>query len=563
MSDPTSTLVLGLDYGTDSCRGVLIDARDGSELGSAVAAYPRWTRGEFCDPARNRFRQHPLDYLEALEAMMDGLAESVGSATLAGVRALALDTTASTPCAVDARASPLSLSPAFSGDPDALFVLWKDHTALAEAEEINALARSWGGTDWTKYEGGTYSSEWFWAKVLHVLRTNPAVAAAAASFVEHGDWMTALLTGVRDIAGIRRGRCAMGHKAMWHADFGGYPADDYLAALHPGLVAVSASLGRETWTSDSIAGRLTEEWAGKLHLSAGIPVMVGAIDAHMGAVGGGVAEGVLVKVMGTSTCDMIVGPRPKGGERLVRGICGQVDGSIVPGMLGYEAGQSAFGDVFAWFRDLLAWPLRAIPSIVPTGNARGVDIARRALEESILPALEAEAAKIDPATSSLVALDWLNGRRTPDADQRLSGAITGLTLGTTAPMVYRALVEATAFGSRAIAERFREEGVRVDRVIAVGGVAKKSPLAVQIVADVLGMPVEVVEGEQTVALGAAMFAAVGAGIHGSVAEAQARMKPGVAKRFVPDPARARVYAERYANYVRLGSFIEGDARAKG
>ena len=390
-----------------------------------------------------------------------------------------------------------------------------------------------------------------------MLREDAKVREAAYSWVEHCDWIPGLLTGNTDPLKMRRSRCAAGHKAMWHADFGGYPSADFLGRLHPSLPRIRESLGTETWTSDRSCGGLSAEWATRLHLPAGIPVAVGAYDAHMGAVGGGVREGVLVKVMGTSTCDMIVAPKGKSGERLVRGICGQVDGSVMPTMLGYEAGQSAFGDVYAWFRTLLSWPLVSMKSIVPEGNLRsGATAAREAQIDAILPLLEEEAAALEPGAGGLVALDWLNGRRTPDADQRLKGAIMGLTLGTTAPMIYRALLEATAYGARAIVERFREEGVAIDKVVGIGGVARKSALGMQIVADVLGMPIDIAASDQSVALGAAMFAAVVAGVWPSVDEAQRRMGPPVERTVMPDPERARAYDGLYARYRKLGDFVE-------
>ena len=350
--EKNQAFVLGLDYGTDSCRAVIIDAADGSEKGSAIMAYPCWAKGLYCDSSTNRFRQHPQDYLDTLEGCVRGAIKQAGSDTAARIRGIAIDTTGSTPCAVDQDGLPLALKPEFADNPAAMFYLWKDHTAIAEAQRINEHARSWGGLDFTVYEGGIYSSEWFWAKVMRALSEDAAVAAATHSFLEHCDWLPALLSGLLGpgqpgLAAVKRSRCAMGHKAMWHADFGGYPADDFLASLHPRLPAVKTSLGAETWTSDQAAGRLSPKWAARLGLPEGIPVAVGAYDAHMGAVGGGARPGWMVKVMGTSTCDMIVGPRPAS-EIAVKGICGQVNGSIVPDMLGYEAGQSAFGDVYAW-----------------------------------------------------------------------------------------------------------------------------------------------------------------------------------------------------------------------
>src|SRR5215470_1437180 len=279
--------VLGIDFGTDSIRTVLVAAANGQVLGISVVPYPRWDKGLYCDPVANRYRQHPLDYLETMQASVGQALAQGGPAAAGRVRAIAVDTTGSTPVLADARAHPLSLSPAFAEDPDAMFVLWKDHTAVAEAEEINELARSWGGEDFTKYEGGIYSTEWFWSKVLHVVRANPRAADAAATILEHCDWIPAVLTGTEDLARIRRSRCAAGHKAMWHASFGGYPADDFLGRLHPALPRLKATLGTATYTSDQPFGTLSADWAGKLGLSREVVVAVGAFDAHMGAVGGG------------------------------------------------------------------------------------------------------------------------------------------------------------------------------------------------------------------------------------------------------------------------------------
>ena len=550
--------VIGLDYGTDSCRAVLADAANGEIAAVAVMAYPRWAKGLYCDPAASRYRQHPSDYLETMQRSILELGEKAGAPAMARVCAIAIDTTASTPCAADAQGTPLALHPEFQDNPDAMFVLWKDHTAIAEAERINKLSRTWGGTDFTRYEGGIYSSEWFWSKILHVLGADSAVAAAAVTFVEHCDWMPALLCGVSDPRAIRRSRCAMGHKAMWHKDFGGYPDDAFLARLDPRLPGIKATLGTETYTSDQSAGSLSPWWADTLGLPSGIPVCVGSIDAHVGGLGGGAREGWMVKVVGTSTCDMIVAPADRIPAEPVRGICGQVDGSIVPGMVGFEAGQSAFGDVYAWLKDLLLWPARTLLPDVP--GLSGVEAERiaAAMAEQLIPALSEAAANVNPEESGLIALDWLNGRRTPDADQTLKGAVAGLTLATDAPRLFRAFVEATAFGSRAIVERFRAEGVAIEGIVAVGGVARKSPLVMQILADVLGAPIQVPDSDQSVALGAAMLAAVAAGLYPDVAAAQGAMLAPIERVYAPDPARVAAYDRLYAEYRRLGEFAEGN-----
>ena len=554
---------MGIDFGTDSVRSIVADAANGNVLGASVKHYPRWAKGLYCDPVHNQFRQHPLDYLESMEfSVRDALAEA-GPAATGRVRGIAIDTTGSTPALTDGAGRPLALSAPFADNPNAMFVLWKDHTAVAEAERLNELARAQhrgGGVDYTKYVGGIYSSEWFWAKAIHVLEADPAVAQAAVSVVEHCDWIPAVLTGAADLTRFKRSRCAAGHKALWHAEFGGYPADAFLAQLNPLLPALKKTLGTETFTADTPFGTLSAEWAAKLGLPRETVVAVGAFDAHMGAVGGGISRNKLLKVMGTSTCDIVVAPRANEPEKLVSGICGQVDGSVIAGMIGYEAGQSAFGDVYAWFKSLLTWPLETIlPALAVAGvseEAKG-DLAARVAEQ-IIPALEAGAAALPAEETVPLALDWLNGRRTPDANQRLTGAITGLRLGTDAPRLYRSLVEATAFGSRAIVERFRAQGIRIDGAIAIGGVAKKSPFVMQTVADVMNLEVTVTAGDQPVAVGAAMFAATAAGLYSQIGDAQRAMSSGVERVYRPDAERAKRYDGLYKSYRALGAFVQSE-----
>lgn len=548
--------VVGIDFGTDSVRSIVADATSGKVLGSSVKYYPRWAKGLYCDAVASRFRQHPLDYLESMEASVVAALEDAGAGCASRVRGIAVDTTGSTPVLANRSGTPLALTPELAENPNAMFVLWKDHTAVAEAERLNQLAKTWGGADYTKYVGGIYSSEWFWAKAAHILATDAAVAEAAVTLLEHCDWIPAVLTGTTDLERFKRSRCAAGHKALWHAEFGGYPADAFLAQLHPKLPALKASFGSQTFTSDTPFGTLSSEWAAKLGLPRETLVAVGAFDAHMGAVGGGIGKHTLLKVMGTSTCDIVVGPHTGEAQTLVSGICGQVDGSVIPGMLGYEAGQSAFGDVYAWFKALLAWPLETIlPTLDGFSDEQKRELGER-IAERLIPELDRGAAALSIEDSSVLALDWLNGRRTPDANQRLRGALTGLTLGTDAPRIYRGLVEATAFGSRAIVERFRAQGTRIDSAIAIGGVAKKSSFVMQTIADVMNLEVTVPEGDQPVALGAAMFAATAAGLYGQVGEAQQAMSSGIAAVYRPDQARAERYERLYQDYVALGSFVE-------
>ena len=548
--------VIGIDYGTDSVRSVVVDTGNGQIVGTSVFDYPRWKKGLFCDPAINQFRQHPLDYIEGLEQSVKNALKGLPAEIVNNIAGISVDTTGSTPVAVDKEGVPLSLKPEFSGNPDAMFMLWKDHTAVQEAAEINELARRWGGIDFTKYEGGIYSSEWFWSKILHVLRKSEVVRKNAWSWVEHCDWIPALLIGNTNPLQIKRSRCAAGHKAMWHSDFRGLPDEKFLTKLDPVLSGLRERLYSESYTCDIEAGTLSEEWAERLGLSTDVMVGVGAFDAHLGAVGGEIKPYHLVKVMGTSTCDMLVAPMSEVGDKLVAGICGQVDGSIIPGMLGLEAGQSAFGDIYAWFGKLLMWPVTDIISEMDWLDEKAKVKIKEETSEKIISELSKEAEVLPVEETAIVALDWMNGRRTPDANQALKGAITGLSLGSDAPRIFKALVEATAFGSKMINDRFISEGIRIDGVIAIGGVAKKNPFVMQIVADVLNMPIKVAKSDQTCALGAAMAASVVAGIYQDISTAQKAMGGGFEKEYLPDHARAKKYETLFSKYKELGSLIE-------
>lgn len=548
--------VIGIDYGTDSVRSVVVDTGNGQIVGTSVFDYPRWKKGLYCDPSANQFRQHPMDYIEGLVQSVRGALAGLAPDIIGNIEGITVDTTGSTPIAVDKQGVPLSMKPEFAEDPDAMFVLWKDHTAVKEAAEINELSRSWGGTDFTKFEGGIYSSEWFWAKVLHVLRKSEKVRKNAFSWVEHCDWIPALLSGETDPLKMKRSRCAAGHKAMWHDDFKGLPDEKFLVKLDPVLSGLRERLFKDTYTCEVEVGTLSSEWAEKLGLKRTVRVGVGAFDAHLGAIGGEIKPYQLIKVMGTSTCDMLIAPMEEAGEKLVAGICGQVDGSIVPGMLGLEAGQSAFGDIYAWFSRLLMWPVDEIILKMDWIDKASREKIRKETSDRIIAELSKQAELISDEDTALVALDWLNGRRTPDANQELKGAISGLSLGSDAPRIFKALVEATAFGSKMINDRFISEGVRIDGVIAIGGVAKKNPFVMQIVADVLNMPIKVASSDQTCALGSAMAASVVAGIHKDISEAQKVMGGGFEKEYQPNKESARRYEILYRKYKKLGGLIE-------
>ena len=546
--------VIGVDYGTDSVRSVIINAQNGQELASSVYYYARWQKGLFCNAAENQFRQHPLDYVEGLEiTIKDCIRIAGGDAVARNIKGISVDTTGSSPVAVDKTGTPLALTPGFENNPNAMFVLWKDHTSLKEAAEINEHATKFD-INYLKYVGGIYSSEWFWAKLLHVLRVDEVVREACYSWVEHCDWVPFLLTGGTDVSQMKRSRCAAGHKALWAEEFGGLPPDVFFSSLDPLLKGFTSRLFTESYTSDVAAGKISKEWAQRLGVGEDVVIGVGAFDAHMGAVGGQIEPYHLSKVMGTSTCDMLVAPANEMQDKLVKGICGQVNGSVIPGMIGLEAGQSAFGDTYAWFKNLLSWPINSLLANSKVIDADTAEALKTELAEQIIPELSRQAALL-PIEQAELAVDWLNGRRTPDANQLLKAAVMGLSLGSDAPRVFRALAEATCFGAKSIVNRMVDEGIPVKGLIGIGGVAKKSAFIMQMMADVLGMPIRIHQFEHTCALGAAMFASVVAGIYPTVEDAMTAMGRGFDVVYEPDMKRHELYNQRYEKYRSLGNFI--------
>jgi L-ribulokinase len=541
----TEQYVIGVDFGTDSVRSIIVNAATGDEISASVFLYPCWKQGLYCNSAANQFRQHPADYIEGLEFTIKNCLQKAGTVISNNVKAIAVDTTGSTPVAVNEAGTALAMLPEFSENPNAMFVLWKDHTAIQEAAEINEHAKKFD-TNYLQYVGGIYSSEWFWAKLLHILRADEKVRNAVYSWVEHCDWIPFLLTGGKKTADMKRGVCAAGHKGLWAAEFGGFPPNDFFKSLDPLLDGFTERLHKNILPSDKPAGKLSEEWALRLGLSTEIIVAVGAFDAHMGAVGGQIEPYHLSKVMGTSTCDILVAPKADMKGKLVKGICGQVDGSVIPDMIGLEAGQSAFGDAYAWFKNILAWPLQFISD----------EEERNKMIDRIIPELNEKAALIPIDANSELSIDWMNGRRTPDANQVLKGAFTRLDLGTDAPAMYRAVVEATCFGAKAIVDRFIDEGIPVKGLIGLGGVAKKSPFIMQMMADVMNMPIRIHKSEQTCALGAAMFAATAAGIYPKVEDAMNAMGSGFDATYKPNRKNVAIYKKRYRKYKKLGAFLE-------
>jgi len=523
---------IGLDYGTNSVRALVVNVANGREVATAVWGYEHGVAGVILARDPNLARQHPADYIKGAEITIQKVVaaakKKVRGFSPHQVIGIGVDTTGSTPLPVDAKGQPLAFNRKFTGYPAAMAWLWKDHTGVAEAAEITALARKVRPRYLAKC-GGTYSSEWFWSKILHCLRTSPEVFNAAYSWVELADYVPAALTGTEHPDKIIAGVCAAGHKAMWNAGWGGYPDAKFLSSLDPKLARLRSRLPTRVHSIDRAVGGLTPAWAKKTGLIAGIPVAVGAFDAHLGAVGSGVAPGTLVKIIGTSTCDIAVRANT---QKLadVPGVCGIVDGSVLPGYFGLEAGQSAVGDLFNWL----------VNYIRPGGSHAGSH-----------EALTAGALELRPGESGLLALDWNNGNRTILVDQRLTGLLVGQTLYTTPAEIYRTLIEATAFGSLAIINRFEEYGVKIGQVVNCGGIAEKSPLVMQIYADVTGRPMKVSRSAQTCALGSAIAAAVVAGAHKDYATAQKQMTGLKPRVFRPDPRAHATYQQLYVLYRKL------------
>lgn len=550
-----SSYVIGVDYGTDSVRSILVNAFTGKEIATSVFKYPQWAAGRYCDAGLNLFRQHPQDYIDGLEYTIKDCVTQAGKDIAHLVKGISIDTTGSTPVAVDITGTPLSLTRGFESNPNAMFILWKDHTAIKEAEEINRHADQLP-INYLQYVGGIYSSEWFWAKLLHILRDDESIRNSIASFVEHCDWIPFLLTGGNDVKQMKRGVCSAGHKALWAQEYGGFPPNDFFATLDPLLDGFTEKLFKKTYTSSQEAGTISVEWANRLGLPNDVRIGVGAFDAHMGAVGGQIKPYYLSKVMGTSTCDMMVAPIEDISSHCVKGICGQVPGSIIPGMMGLEAGQSGFGDIYAWFKSILEWPLKNLLPKTKKLDSASIELLQQEMSDNLITELSLQAQELKPHEIPEISVDWMNGRRTPDANQELKGAITNISLGTTAPKIFYSLVEATCFGARAITERFEKEGVPLKGVIGLGGVARKSPFIMQMMANVLGVPIHISNSDQTCALGASMFAATIACIYERVEDAMDAMGPGFDKTYEPEQERIEFYKIRYEKYKKIGAFIE-------
>lgn len=544
--------VIGVDFGSDSSRAVVVDTLTGETVGSAMAFYPRWKKGLYQHPELGIFRQHPLDYLEALETCITQALQSLTAEERTHVIGIGVDTTGSTPAPVDAEGTPLALREEFAENENAMFHLWKDHSAFAEAEEINQLFAHGSETDYTRYQGN-YCAEWYWAKILHTIRTDERIREAAYTWEEHSDWMVGVLCGETRPEQIFHGACAAGHKAYWHSEWGGLPAADILEKLDPYLVLVRERYGHAPRPAVVKVGTLCEEWSKRLGLGRDVVISGSSFDAHAGAVGAGIREKTMICTMGTSAVDMIVEKAENLAGKNIKRFCGQAENSILPDLVGVETGQAAFGDIFAWFKKLLLWPVENAREVL------GEEVCTRlcrTLDERMLVDLQ-KAAEALPDEPFPVSLDWFNGRRYPDTDDFQKAAIGGLRLGMEPPYLYRSLVFGAVCGMKRIVEGFEEQGIEIHNVIAVGGISKKSEYVMQMMADVLGKQVAIVDADQTCALGAAIYAAVGSGAYGSVSEASERLAAKEIRRFEPDFKRHEFYMGHYAEYIRLAEFADG------
>jgi len=532
--------VLGIDYGTESGRAVVVRVRDGKLISSAVVPYPdgviddRLPGGPKLEP--DWALQNPLDYLLILEKAVPKALKDAGVKG-EDIIGIGTDFTASTPMPVKADGTPLCTIPKFRKNPHAWVKLWKHHAAQPEANRINQIGRE-RDEEFIRIYGGKYSSEWFFSKLLQVVDEAPAIYSAMDRFIEAGDWLVWQLTGVE-----KRNACTVGYKGMW-VKGKGFPSREFFRALDPRMENVVAEkLGEDYVTLGANAGGLTAYWAKKMGIKEGTPVGIGNVDAHVAVPACTVTKpGTLVMIMGTSLCHMLLGTE----RQMVEGMCGTVEDGIVPGLWGYEAGQSAVGDIFAWFFE------HGVPDYI-LQEARKLKVPFQAV-------LEKRAAALKPGASGLVALDWWNGNRSVLVDVDLTGVLLGMTLATRAEEIYRALIESTAFGTRTIIEAFESKGITVNELVACGGLPEKNRLLMQIFADVSGREIKLADPLQTCsALGSAMHGAVAAGQaaggYDSIFEAAKHMARVQKLTFKPNPKWHAIYDRLFAEYHLLHDYF--------
>lgn len=549
--DMEQKYVIGVDYGSDSVRAVVVNSSNGETVGNGVAYYPRWKKGLYQHPENAVFRQHPSDYLEALEKCVKDAVSCLDEIQILNIVGIGVDTTGSTPAPVNKNGVPLALTDEFSECENAMFHLWKDHSAMEEAEEIDRVFRCGSGIDYSKYQG-KYSAEWFWAKILHTIRHDEKIKEAAYTWVEHCDWIVGVLCGNTKPEELYHSACAAGHKALWHSEWKGLPDEKILEKLDPYLVLVKERYGKDPMPAVERAGFLTAEWAKKLGLPENISVSGSSFDAHAGAVGAGIKEKTMVCTLGTSAVDMIVAKAEDLKGKNIRRFGGQAENSILPGYVGIETGQAAFGDIFAWFKKIMMWP---IINLRPLLGEKEYKRIVNEMDNIMLAELQKQAEEL-PLSPFPIALDWFNGRRYPDTDDFQKSMVSGLTLGTEAPVILRSLIFGAVCGLKRIIQGFEQEGIEISDLVAVGGISKKSGFVMQMMADVLEKKITILDAEQTCALGAAIYAAVASEAYSDVDRATEKMAAKRIKEYIPKREMAKIYREYYREYLRLAGFGE-------
>ncbi len=541
--------VVGVDFGSDSVRAVVVGTASGSVIGNGVAFYPRWKKGYYQHPEQNIFRQHPLDYMEAIEKCVREALASLEPAQVENIVGIGVDTTGSTPVPVNREGVPLALTEEFAECENAMFYLWKDHSATEEAELLNQAFMSGGDIDYSKFQG-KYCSEWFWAKILHTVRRDERIREAAYTWIEHCDWMVGMLCGSTKPEEIYHSACAAGHKALWHSTWNGLPDADVLATVDPYLALVRERYGNAPRPATVKAGQLSKEWADRLGLPENIAVSGSSFDAHAGAVGAGIREKTMVCTLGTSAVDMVVAKADYVNGKDIRSFGGQAEDSILPGFVGIETGQAAFGDIFAWYKKVLMWPIEQAKIYF---GEREYDVFYRKMEEQILVDLQRQAAEL-PDDVFPIALDWFNGRRYPDTDDFQKAMIGNLSLGAKAPYIYRALVFGAVCGLKRIIDGFEKADIEIENIVAVGGISKKSDYIMQMMSDVLNKKVDILDADQTCALGSAIYAAVAGGSYPNVEAASVKMAAKCIRTFIPDETKS--YQQHYEEYLRLAKLAD-------
>ena len=542
--------VIGVDFGSDSVRALVVNTETGENIGQGVAYYPRWKAGLYQHPELSIFRQHPLDYLESLEQCIKGALTDFTEEQKNHIIGIGVDTTGSTPVPVDRNGTPLALLHEFSENENAMFFLWKDHAAAAEADEINNLFRNNSENDYTKYQGD-YSAEWYWAKILYAVRHDPSIREAAYTWEEHCDWITGVLCGETRPDKIYHSACAAGHKALWHSEWNGLPAAPVLEKLDPYLVLVRERYGNAPQPSTVKVGTLSKEWAEKLGLSEKITISGSSFDAHAGAVGAGIAEKTFVCTMGTSCVDMFVEKEENLKGKNIQMYCGQAENSILSGYVGVETGQAAFGDIFAWFKRLLEWPVAQMSEDEKSESSKEL---LGKIEDQVLVMLQKKAEEL-PEEPFPIALDWFNGRRYTNTDDFQRSAIIGLSLGMDAPYLYRGLVFGAACGLYRLIESFEKQGIDIEKVIAVGGISKKSPYVMQMLSDLSDREICILDSDQTCAQGAAMYAAVASGIYRDLEMAAGHIAAKCIKVYKPNSRKKEWYRKHYYEYLKLAEAV--------